>query len=77
MTASPAVTVHVVTAIRAGETEYWAVASSRDEAVALVQSKIGPLWKAYLSARRLTADQIAVLNVRLGEKSVHKLDYAP
>lgn len=58
--------IHVVAVTRDDKTEYWAVATRESEAVSTVQALLAPGWKASLTNRRLSTDQVAALKLRPG-----------
>jgi hypothetical protein len=63
--------VHVVAATKDGETQFWAAATSRNEAVARVLQRLPRGWTATLMRWQLTAKKIAQLN--LEPNAVEKL----
>ncbi len=54
---------------------YWAVASSREQAVAIVEPLIPTGYRATLTSRRLTRKQVAALKLRAGD--AQELMYEP
>jgi hypothetical protein len=68
-------TVHIVVATKDYQTEYWAAATRREEAVSAVQQKLAPGWTVRLTERTITPEQIGAL--KLLPNSVRKLKYAP
>jgi hypothetical protein len=56
--------VYVVVATGHGETEYWAAATSREEAVAAVQGQLPPDWTVKLTVSRITVERAASLNLQ-------------
>jgi hypothetical protein len=67
--------VHVVEATKDGVTEYWAVTTHREDAVAAVRSQLHSDWYLVLTERRLTRKQRAEL--KMPQNSVRKLEAAP
>ena len=63
--------IYVVAATKDGTTEYWAVATVRDEAVAAVLRELPSGWSAIVTDRRLSTQRIAALKMR--PNSVRKL----
>jgi hypothetical protein len=61
--------VHVVEATKDDQTDYWAAATHREDAIAAVRSQVHPDWKLVLTERRL------VLTIR--RNIVRKLKAAP
>jgi hypothetical protein len=61
------VTLVVVTASDTGGKQLWAAAVPLDQAVQAVLKRIPEGWTAELAEHRLTADQIATLNLQPGE----------
>src|SRR6185437_2499340 len=62
---------HVVEATKDGQTEYWAVATHRDDALVVVGSQMSSDWNLVLTERFLTGKQVA--DLRLMHNSVRKL----
>jgi hypothetical protein len=58
--------VQVVATVKAGQVVYWAVATSREDALSTVQQLLALGWTASLTYRRLTPDQVAALKLRPG-----------
>ncbi len=67
--------VYIVATTKGHQTEYWAAATPREEAVAAVQQLLTPGWTAALTERRITPKQVAVLHMRPND--VRKLKYIP
>jgi len=67
--------VCIVAATKDSQTEYWAAATGREEAVAAVRKLLAPGWTATLTDRRISPKQIAVLH--LPPNGVRKLRYVP
>jgi hypothetical protein len=67
--------IHVVMAMKDGVTEYWAVATHRDDAIAAIRSQVHPDWILVLTERRLTREQVVELKLR--HNSVRKLEAPP
>jgi hypothetical protein len=65
----------LVEAEKDGQTEYWAAATHRDDAIVAVGTQTGPDWKLVLTERRLTGKEAAKL--KMGHNSVRKLNAAP
>jgi hypothetical protein len=61
------VTLVVVTASDTGAKQLWAAAASPDQAVQAVLKQIPEGWTAELAEHRLSADQVATLNLKPGE----------
>jgi hypothetical protein len=66
---------HVVMVTDGRWRRYWAVASSRERAVAIVEPLIPTGYKATLANRRLTLGQVVALKLRAGEAK--ELMYEP
>lgn len=67
---SPAGGIYVVEAYREAEPSSrisYAVVSDREHAAELVRAHLGEGWNAELSSRRLSQQQAAALNFRVGE----------
>lgn len=62
---------HVVQATKDGQTEYWAAASHRDDALALVGSQTPSDWNLLLTERCLKGEQAA--DLKMMHDSVRKL----
>jgi hypothetical protein len=56
--------VFIVAATKDGQTEYWAAATRRQEAVAAVLERLPPGWKATLTVGRLTVEEVEALKLR-------------
>ena len=57
--------VYVVLALRGAESELWAAATPRSDALQAVQAKLGEGWKAIrILETRLTTDKVAALGLR-------------
>jgi hypothetical protein len=67
--------VYIIAATKNYQTEYWAAATRREEAVAAVQQLLAPGWTSTLTERRITPDQVMALKLRPG--GVRKLRYVP
>jgi hypothetical protein len=67
--------VYIVAATKDHQTDYWAVATPREEAVAAVQHLLEPGWVATFTERRIGPTQIRVLKLR--PNGVRKLRYIP
>ena len=67
--------VSIVVAAKRGKVEYWAAATAREAAVAAVEQFLAPGWKATLTGRHLTPEQVAELKLR--PNGVRKLKYTP
>jgi hypothetical protein len=67
--------IHIVAASKDGKVEYWAAATSRENAAALVQKLVAPGWKAVLTDRRITPEHARPLRLRADE--AEKLKYVP
>ncbi len=67
--------VSIVVAAKRGKVEYWAAATAREAAVAAVEQFLAPRWKATLTSRHLTPEQVAELKLR--PNGVRKLKYVP
>ena len=65
----------LVEAEKDGQTEYWAAATHRDDAITVVGAQTGSDWKLILTKRCLTGKQAAKL--KMGHNSVRKLNAAP
>jgi hypothetical protein len=66
---------HVVEARKGGQTEFWAAATHRDDALTAIASQTPPDWILVLTERCLTGEQAADLKMR--HNSVRKLDATP
>lgn len=67
--------VHVVLALNGTQSEIWAAATRRSDALEAVQAMLGKDWKAVrIIETRLTADRVAALKLRPG--GVRKLTEA-
>ena len=56
--------VYVVAATKDGETEYWAAATPREEAIGAVRERLPPGWTAGLTVSCITVEHAATLNLR-------------
>ena len=56
--------LYVVQATKHGKTEYWAVATIRDKAVAAVEKELDDGWTVTLTDRRLTGQRLSKLRLR-------------
>jgi hypothetical protein len=56
--------IYVVKASRGDQTEYWAAATIRDEAVAAVEKEREPGWTLTLTDRRLVGQSLSSLKMR-------------
>jgi hypothetical protein len=54
---------YVVEATKDGQTEYWAVAAHRDDALIIVRTQTPPDWNLVLTERRLTHKQATELKI--------------
>jgi len=64
--------IHVVAAIKGNETEFWAAATQRSDALAAVQQLLGPGWTATtILDWHLTPERVVTLKLRTN--SVRKL----
>jgi hypothetical protein len=64
--------VHVVEATKDDQTECWAAATHREDAIAAVQSQVHPDWRLVLTDRRLTRERVAEL--KMPRNNVRKLE---
>jgi hypothetical protein len=67
--------VHIVAASKGGKVEYWAAATSRENAATLVQKLVPSGWKAVLTDRRITPEHARAL--KLLPDGAEKLKYVP
>jgi hypothetical protein len=67
--------VYIVAATKVYRTDYWAVATRREKAVAAVQQLLEPVWTVTLTERRITPKQLERLKLR--PNGVRKLGYMP
>jgi hypothetical protein len=67
--------VYVVAVTNGSETRYWAAAVPQHRALDEVQRKLAAGWRALLTDRRLTPEQIAEL--KIGSNSVQELTFIP
>jgi len=58
-----AANVFIIAAAKDGQTEYWAAATPREDAVAAVQERLPPGWKATLTVRRLPIEEVEALKL--------------
>jgi hypothetical protein len=65
--------VHVVSATAKGAERLWAVALPRENAIEAIKQRVGPEWQLALTNRRLTVEEIAVLELCRG--GVRRLKY--
>jgi hypothetical protein len=56
--------IYVLAAVKDGQTEYWAAATIRAEAVAAVRREVPPGTDVFLTDRRLTPQKIKALKLR-------------
>jgi hypothetical protein len=56
--------VYVVEATKGDQTEYWAAATPRADAVIAVLERLPPGWQAILTVGRLTIEEVGSLNLR-------------
>ena len=56
--------IYVVHAKKDDETEYWAVATIKEKAIAAVEKELGPGWTVTLTERRLTGQRLSKLRMR-------------
>ena len=55
--------VNIVVASKRGKVEFWAAAIAREAAVAAVEQFLAPGWKATLTGRHLTPEQVAKIEI--------------
>jgi hypothetical protein len=67
--------VHVVEATKDGQTEYWAAATHREDAITAVRCLVDPDWDLVVTERRLTRKKCAELKMR--HNSARELEAAP
>jgi len=67
--------VYIVAATKDNQTDYWAAATRREDAVGAVYRLLAPGWMATLTERRITPDQVRAMKLRPG--GVRKLRYTP
>ena len=58
--------VCVVAATKHGQTELWAAATPRDQAIAEVQQLLGAEWAFSLTDQRITPEQVVALALHPG-----------
>ncbi len=56
--------IYVVAAVKNGQTEYWAAATIREDAVAAVRREVPPETDVFLTDRRLTSQKMKALKLR-------------
>jgi hypothetical protein len=56
--------IYVVAAVKDGQTEYWAAATIRADAVDAVKRQLPPGWDVFLTERQLTPQKIKALKLR-------------
>jgi hypothetical protein len=71
--------IYVVEANKEAVTEFWAVATLQENAVAAVEKELGLGWSLILTDRRLTARRLSLLKMRpntvrkLGSRNTYRL----
>ncbi len=63
--------VHVIQATKDGQTEHWAAAADREDAVAIVRKLVGAEWSLVLTDDRPLSKQLAK---RMRHNTVRKLE---
>ena len=58
--------IYVVAATKDGQTELWAAATPRDEALKEVQQLLGPEWAVALTDQRVSPEQVTALALHPG-----------
>jgi hypothetical protein len=75
MSNSYAGAVYIVSATKDGKTDYWVATTTREDAVATVESQLGPGWTLARTNNRLPTETMAELKMR--PDCIRKLDRAP